>query len=921
MDRTSMDHYEKQLYSVFKTFDVDNEEALDKSAVLELCDTLQLEDRGAALADSLFERPHERVTFTQFRNGLLSVLGGSPAPPEPPAPAAASDDDSSGREVAPKLVVGAKRYGRRSRPSSASPSPAPPARRARPASPPPALLPARRLAPAAAAALCADLHMDGLDPALVQRIFDDAGAPDLSVAEFFERLNSALSETLAAGDAGGAGAEPELSAEAVCGAWERGGVPAAPRLLRDLGFTAPALAPAELQSALDAALAAPAPPAPPGAAPDPRAPLLHAALALQRLRLAAVEAAGEAARAEAGTLRAALAAADRRAAELARDVDDDHARVEASLQARVRALEARRGDEARAHEQALAAERARGDAARARLQASEARAAVEGARARGEAAELRARAEEEARRAAAAERRVAALVAARDALAGELRARGEAPPPPPAGPDPALAAALEQLRLENKQLRDRTDELVAELEAAARGAGAAGGAGDAGGASWREEVGAPEHSLASLLSAPSCTDECDQSFLSLEHKVFGQLEGVRRLQRVLEGAAGAGAGAGAAGCNSCAALQGIISSVQERVLELTGGLDAPGAADAAAQTEGNDDELDKLQKQLAEEQQSHEEEKLKLSNLVKDLESSLDALKLEYDKCEDYWSGKLDEERELHAEEQRASDERLSDLVDKISEYEQQFAPAPAAPASPPGRLPTIDESHSLELQFNDLQDEFDKYKQDTEEQLKTKTEEIEKLNEKIKALEERPVVNGSKRPSPIDYLWSQGTIHSPQGRTEKAVRNYQNPAFMQPEVRSSSDSDRERPGLSPIRRPMAQRSASAGTLRDEPQVLHCSELEGQLRQQAQLVQRNPCACAALEARCRQLAAALRHRQLCLDAVQQAARSEGSQLRARVAAAEAAAARLHARLASADLLVKELYVENCQLSQHQTRLL
>ncbi|KAG7306450.1 hypothetical protein JYU34_009086 [Plutella xylostella] len=885
MDRTSMDHYEKQLYSVFKTFDVDNEEALDKSAVLELCDTLQLEDRGAALADSLFERPHERVTFTQFRNGLLSVLGGSPAPPATPAPAApASDDDSSGREVAPKLVVGAKRYGRRSRPSSASPSPAPPARRPRPASPPPALLPARRLAPAAAAALCADLHMDGLDPALVQRIFDDAGVPDLSVAEFFERLNSALSETLAAGDAGGAEAEPELSAEAVA-RWTRRWRP----------------------------------PPPPGAPPDPRAPLLHAALALQRLRLAAAEAAGDAARAEAGTLRAALAAADRRAACLARDVDDDHARIEASLQARVRALEARRGDEARAHEQALAAERARGDAARAALQASEARAAAEGARARGEAAELRARAEEEARRAAAAERRAAALAAARDALAGELRARGEAPPPPPAGPDPALAAALDQLRLENKQLRDRTDELVAELEAAARGAGAAAGAGDAGAASWREEVGAPEHSLASLLSAPSCTDECDQSFMSLDHKVFGQLECVRRLQRALDGA---GAAAAAAGCDSCAALQGIIATIQERVLELTGGTDATDAADAEVQTDGNDEEVEKLQKKLAEAQQSHEEEKLKLSNLVKDLESSLDAMKLEYDKCEEYWSGKLDEERDLHAEEQRASDERLSDLVDKISEYEQQFAPAPAAaPGSPPGRLPTIDESYSLELQFNDLQDEFDKYKQDTEEQLKTKTEEIEKLKEKIKTLEERPVVNGSNRPSPIDYLWSQGTIHSPQGRTEKAVRNYQNPAFMQPEVRSSSDSDRERPGLSPIRRPMAQRSASAGTLRDEPQVLHCSELEGQLRQQAQMVQRNPCACGALEARCRQLAAALRHRQLCLDAVQQAARTEGCALRARVAAAEAAAARLHARLASADLLVKELYVENCQLSQHQTRLL
>uniref|UniRef100_A0A2A4K188 EF-hand domain-containing protein n=1 Tax=Heliothis virescens TaxID=7102 RepID=A0A2A4K188_HELVI len=134
MDEASMNRYEKQLYTVFKTFDVDNEEALDRSAVHKLCDALQLEDRGAALVNTLFERRSDRVTFAQFRNGLLAVLGGAggdtsravpaPPPPQPPAdpqqpdpPPHHSDEDSSGREVAPKFVFGSKKYGRRSRPS------------------------------------------------------------------------------------------------------------------------------------------------------------------------------------------------------------------------------------------------------------------------------------------------------------------------------------------------------------------------------------------------------------------------------------------------------------------------------------------------------------------------------------------------------------------------------------------------------------------------------------------------------------------------------------------------------------------------------------------------------------------------------------------------------------------------------------
>lgn len=67
-------------------------------------------------------------------------------------------------------------------------------------------------------------------------------------------------------------------------------------------------------------------------------------------------------------------------------------------------------------------------------------------------------------------------------------------------------------------------------------------------------------------------------------------------------------------------------------------------------------------------------------------------MKAEYDKCEEYWAGKVEEERRLHGDEQRAADQRLADLAARVHDYERQFA------------LPPIDERPKLEAQVNDLQ-------------------------------------------------------------------------------------------------------------------------------------------------------------------------------------------------------------------------
>ncbi|KAL0880551.1 hypothetical protein ABMA27_001783 [Loxostege sticticalis] len=522
MDSASMNPYEQQLYTVFKTFDVDNEEALNKSAVLDLCDALQLEDRGAALVGSLFERSSDRVTFTQFRNGLLSVLSGDsaaataePLAPAATAPAAHSDEDSSGREVAPKFVFGSKKYGRRSRPQRPSDGHAPRAasvsrldvadERARSSQ----RMRCRRSASAMetreldsntdddvatdnfdhdrridrdqALALCRDLRMDGIDRRLVDRIFEDSRADDTTtVGEFFDRLNASLTSSIeGACEAGGGpdpvGADPEdddagVASELVVDAWERAGVPRPRRLLLELGFGAAAVRPPDLERALDDELAALEEPL--DERRDTRALVLLAALALARLRLRRARRRADLAAAERDKLRADVAEANRRARLLAQDVDETHARMESVI---------------------LVGAEGRRDAA--------------------------------------------------------------------AGPD----------------------------EAAAREAGAQTDAAD---------------------PAPAT----DADLKSVVHE---------------------------------------------------------------------------LKKDLADAESRQESEKLKLTDLVRELEASLEAMREEYERCEEYWAGKLADERAAHERELRGGDERLAELVARVADYERHFAP----------QLPPIEERAALEAQ------------------------------------------------------------------------------------------------------------------------------------------------------------------------------------------------------------------------------
>ncbi|KAF7285740.1 hypothetical protein GWI33_010159, partial [Rhynchophorus ferrugineus] len=122
-----------------------------------------------------------------------------------------------------------------------------------------------------------------------------------------------------------------------------------------------------------------------------------------------------------------------------------------------------------------------------------------------------------------------------------------------------------------------------------------------------------------------------------------------------------------------------------------------------------------------------EEENQELSAKCTELEDCVELLRNEYEKCEDYWQTKVDEERQFFEAEQKISGEKLNELLDKMREYEEQYANQDLMDS----RLPPIVETENLEKQFTDLEQEFEDYKAYHESEMFKKEEEISILKEK----------------------------------------------------------------------------------------------------------------------------------------------------------------------------------------------
>ncbi|XP_015122393.1 blastoderm-specific protein 25D [Diachasma alloeum] len=209
--------------------------------------------------------------------------------------------------------------------------------------------------------------------------------------------------------------------------------------------------------------------------------------------------------------------------------------------------------------------------------------------------------------------------------------------------------------------------------------------------------------------------------------------------------------------------------------------------------DGNDLEAirqdrDRLTSLLKEQELRHNNEKRILQDQLSELEKSLDSLRTEYYQCEDYWAGKLEEERQLIEQEQKISDDKLAELIAKIAEYEEQFSMGDKSRND--GRLSPIDEKFNLEQQYVDLQEELDEFKVKSEEALAQKDREIMELEEKVakrevertdmavQTVEHRLVRRSASLPSGYPQVpgdgGTGGTPVSPTGATMKIYHNSQ---------------------------------------------------------------------------------------------------------------------------------------------------
>lgn len=177
-------------------------------------------------------------------------------------------------------------------------------------------------------------------------------------------------------------------------------------------------------------------------------------------------------------------------------------------------------------------------------------------------------------------------------------------------------------------------------------------------------------------------------------------------------------------CKNCEALKTINEEIEKKISnkDITSPNVPIKLQDAISETDNTID---------VENKNKYLDEITDLHAKVKELEDCVDLLRNEYEKCEDYWASKLDEERQMFEKDQSENTEKLNDLLAKIFDYEKQFA----IQDETDNRLPPIEEKYNLETQFTELEQEYDDYKLQAEMQLEEKNKEIFLLQEKLTEL------------------------------------------------------------------------------------------------------------------------------------------------------------------------------------------
>ncbi|KAH8412209.1 hypothetical protein KR009_000431 [Drosophila setifemur] len=817
----SADPYEQKLYQMFRSCETQCG-MLDESSLLKLCSLLELWDQGAALIASLGSSHKVGVSFGQFKEALLNFLGSEfdaaassgfmerslVITDEPLASTyIESPPESSDREVSPKLIVGTKKYGRRSRPQqgiyelsvtdsdntdedqqqqqrslngcdevgaqvqrSSSQSDLPGSRRLRTVHTSGsklkrcASLPARRnlqskMHNTPAGATTSPTAAAKLKQLSIQSQNQQSSSVEslgLHLAAF-----SAPSSELRRSYHGGRWlcckdtVTPQqlemITQHSIIEAWELASIVNSRTMLHALGFDEEEVNLLHLTKALEEEIR--------GVDHDQeQANWLRALSALQATELGSYRLAYRQQHEENLKLRADNKAANQRVALLAVEVDERHASLEDSSKQQVQQLEQRHASMVRELTLRMSNDRDHWTSMTAKLEAQLKSLEQEEVRLKTDLELIRNENSELDSEQQKAHIQITELLEQNIKLNQELAHRPSSsslislsPRKQSSGEDKEeemlqMMEKLAALQMENAQLRDKTDELTMEIESLNLELTRAKSKG--------KKQDKQEDQEAAATATKRRGDSPSKTHLTEESPRLGK-------QR------------------KCTEGEQSESSNSGDWLALNSELQ---------RSQSQDEELTSLRQRVADLEKelkaAKEGRSLSPESRSKDLEASLEQMQRAYEECEDYWQSKLSDERQMfekerhiYEDEQQESDKKFTELMEKVREYEEQF--------SKDGRLSPIDERDMLEQQYVELETEAAQLRSNSVRMLEEKAQEISSLHSEIEDLRQRlgesveiltgaceltpeavaqmsAEVGKSPASSPISYLWLQSTIQEP---------------------------------------------------------------------------------------------------------------------------------------------------------------
>ncbi|KAH8395473.1 hypothetical protein KR215_006991 [Drosophila sulfurigaster] len=831
----SADPYEQKLYQMFQSCETAqqrNNGLLDEASLTRLCQLLQLRDQGSALISSLTANNSAKigVSFEQFKEALLHFLGtefdGSTSRPglgtssglkerslvisdettntnieSPPEP------EASDREVSPKLVVGTKKYGRRSKPHqdiglnarsatdsdntdedphqsvngctdqiaqvqrSSSQSDIPGSRRLR------------------------SIHING------SKLKRCASLPARKNLQFKMLTSTTTSTTVATQVGSGSNRSnlresnqecssvesldivtphqlETLSAHSIIETWEMSSIANSSGLLHALGFDEVEVNLSQLTKVLEEELRS--------LDQDPQTNMLRALVSLQAMELGSLRQAFRQQHGENLKLRSDNKAANQRVSLLAAEVDERHAIMEENRKQQVLQLEQRHASMVREFTQRISNDRDHWTGMITKLEVQiksleqeEIRLKTDLELVRNENSELQIEQQNSQLQLTELLEKNIKLnqdLASSEILEPVVKQENHidlASEKNKISEDDEMLHVIEKmtaLQMENAQLRDKTDELTIEIENLYV---------DLARTKSRKKKQVAASCGVSAVDS-SDFDELEAVNVGLATKRRGDSPSKTHITEESP----------RLGKQRKCSEDGEVSDNSGDWLALNSELKC---------CKKHEQELATLRQKVAQLNQELQTSTMKSSDMVnsdsgsrattpeircKELESSLEQMQRAYEDCEDYWQSKLteerqlfDKERQIYEDEQIESDKKFTELMEKVREYEEQF--------SKDGRLSPIDERDTLEQQYIELEEEATAMRNNSIRMLEEKSQQINLLQYEIEDLRTRlgesveiltgaseinpeslhqinAQVGQSPASSPISYLWHQSTIQEP---------------------------------------------------------------------------------------------------------------------------------------------------------------